>query len=80
MSGDLAARILDVAGIVTNRNTIPGDISALNPSGVRLGTPWITQRGLKEEETRQVADIIADVLFSCEPYLPGTKFKGESRL
>ena len=71
LSGDLAARILDVAGIVTNRNTIPGDKSALNPSGVRMGTPWISQRGFKEEETRQVADIIADVLFSCEPYYKG---------
>jgi glycine hydroxymethyltransferase len=71
LSGDLAARILDVAGLVTNRNTIPGDKSALNPSGVRLGTPWISQRGLKEEETRQIADIIADVLFSCEPYYQG---------
>lgn len=71
LSGDLAARILDVAGIVTNRNTIPGDVSALNPSGVRLGTPWITQRGFKEEETKQLADIIADILFSCEPYYQG---------
>jgi glycine hydroxymethyltransferase len=71
LSGDLAARILDVAGIVTNRNTIPGDTSALNPSGVRLGTPWISQRGFKEEETRQVADIISDILFSCEPYYQG---------
>lgn len=71
LSGDLAARILDVAGIVTNRNTIPGDRSALNPSGVRLGTPWITQRGFKEEKTSQLADIIADVLFSCEPFYQG---------
>lgn len=71
LSGDLAARILDVAGIVTNRNTIPGDTSALNPSGVRLGTPWISQRGFKEQETSQVADIIADILFSCEPYYQG---------
>ncbi len=71
LSGDLAARILDVAGIVTNRNTIPGDKSALNPSGVRLGTPWISQRGFKEEETRALADIIADVLFSCEPHYQG---------
>ena len=77
LSGDLAARILDVAGIVTNRNTIPGDVSALNPSGVRLGTPWISQRGLKEEETRQVADIIADVLFSCEPYYQGRKLRAK---
>ena len=60
-----------MAGIVTNRNTIPGDKSALNPSGVRMGTPWISQRGFKEDETSQVADIIADVLFSCEPYYQG---------
>jgi len=77
LSGDLAARILDVAGIVTNRNTIPGDTSALNPSGVRLGTPWITQRGLKEKETRQVADMIADILFSCEPYYQGRKLRAK---
>lgn len=77
LSGDLAARILDVAGIVTNRNTIPGDTSALRPTGVRLGTPWITQRGLKEEETRQLADIIADVLFSCEPYYRGKALRAK---
>ncbi len=77
LSGDLAARILDVAGIVTNRNTIPGDTSALNPSGVRLGTPWITQRGFKEKETRQVADMIADILFSCEPYYQGRKLRAK---
>ena len=68
LSGDLAARILDVAGIVVNRNTIPGDRSAKNPSGIRLGTPWITQRGFREDETRQLADIIADLLLAVEPY------------
>ena len=77
LSGDLAARILDVAGLVTNRNTIPGDVSALNPSGVRLGTPWISQRGLKEEETKQVADIIADILFSCEPFYQGRRLRAK---
>ncbi len=68
LNGDLAARILDVAGIVVNRNTIPGDKSARNPSGIRMGTPWITQRGFREEETRELADIIADVLWAIEPY------------
>ena len=77
LSGDLAARILDVAGIVTNRNTIPGDTSARNPSGVRMGTPWITQRGFKEKETRELADIIADVLFSCEPFYRGKKLRAK---
>jgi glycine hydroxymethyltransferase len=68
LSGDQAARLLDLAGIVTNRNTIPGDTSALNPSGVRMGTPWVTQRGLREEEMIEVADIIADLLQSTTPY------------
>lgn len=68
LSGDMAARILDLAGLVVNRNTIPGDKSALNPSGIRLGTPWITQRGFKEKESEQVADLIADLLLACTPY------------
>ena len=49
LMGDMAARILDLAGIVCNRNTIPGDKSSFASSGVRMGTPWITQRGFKED-------------------------------
>lgn len=74
LSGDQAARILDLAGIVVNRNTIPGDKSAANPSGIRLGTPWVTQRGLRETEMVQLADVIADVLQATTPYsLPARK-------
>ena len=68
LSGDMAARILDVAGIVCNRNTIPGDKTALFSTGIRYGTPWMTQRGLKEAEMVQVADAIADILYACKPY------------
>ncbi|MCF6278450.1 MAG: hypothetical protein L3J16_06865, partial [Anaerolineales bacterium] len=68
LSGDMASRILDVAGLVINRNTIPGDKSALAPSGIRLGTPWITQRGFDEAKSRELADIIADILLGCQPY------------
>jgi glycine hydroxymethyltransferase len=68
LSGDQAARILDLAGIVVNRNTIPGDRSAAEPSGIRLGTPWITQRGFDETQTAQLADTIADLLLGCRPY------------
>ncbi len=77
LSGDMAARILDIAGIVLNRNTIPGDTSALHAGGIRMGTPWITQRGLKEPEMVQVADIIADVLQAITPYTVESR-KGEN--
>ena len=68
LSGDMASRILDIAGIVVNRNTIPGDESAADPSGIRMGTPWVTQRGFKEPEMKQLADIIADILISTKPH------------
>ena len=76
LSGDMAARILDLAGIVVNRQTIPGDTSALRPSGIRLGTTWVTQRGLGSRRLRPdsdgeidtLGDIIADVLEACVPF------------
>jgi glycine hydroxymethyltransferase len=68
LSGDMAARILDIVGLVCNRQTIPGDTSALRPSGIRLGTPWITQRGASLETIDKLADIIADVLLACKPF------------
>jgi glycine hydroxymethyltransferase len=71
LSGDIASRILDLAGIVVNRNTIPGDRSALNPSGLRFGTTWITQRGFKSPEIHALADVIAATLRSAVPYRVG---------
>ncbi len=68
LSGDMAARILDLVGIVANRNTIPGDVSALKAGGVRMGTPWVTQRGLREKDLQEIADVIADLLFAVKPY------------
>jgi glycine hydroxymethyltransferase len=74
LSGDQAARILDIAGIVVNRNTIPGDASAANPSGIRLGTPWVTQRGLDEGDMNDLADVIANLLMAATPFnLEGRK-------
>jgi glycine hydroxymethyltransferase len=73
LSGDIAARILDVAGIVLNRNTIPGDKTALFASGIRFGTPWMTQRGLDEKDMLEVADIIADLLLATTPYTVETR-------
>ncbi|UCH60269.1 MAG: serine hydroxymethyltransferase [Anaerolineales bacterium] len=74
LSGDQAARILDIAGVVVNRNTIPGDKSAVAPSGIRMGTPWVTQRGFKETEMVVLANLIADLLQATTPFsLEGRK-------
>jgi len=77
LSGDLAARLLDLAGITTNRNTIPGDRSALRPSGVRMGMPWVTQRGFKEDESIALADAIADILQAATPYYQGKALRAK---
>jgi glycine hydroxymethyltransferase len=79
LTGDQAARILDLVGIVVNRNTIPGDKNSQDPSGVRLGTSWITQRGFDERKTRTLANIIADVLLACAPHSVDTPHKGRVR-
>ncbi|MCZ2127732.1 MAG: glycine cleavage system aminomethyltransferase GcvT [Anaerolineales bacterium] len=79
LSGDQAARILDVVGVVVNRNTIPGDKSAAAPSGIRLGTPWISQRGFNEKQARQLANVIADVLLASAPHAVDTARKGKQR-
>jgi glycine hydroxymethyltransferase len=76
LTGDMAARILDVAGIVTNRNTIPSDSSAFSATGVRMGTVWISQLGWGEAEIDRLAEAIATVLHGCHPFTypaPGGK-------
>ncbi|MEP7287754.1 MAG: serine hydroxymethyltransferase [Chloroflexota bacterium] len=68
LSGDMGARLLELVGITCNRNTLPSDDSAARPSGIRLGTPWITQRGFKESEIDRLAEIIAMVLTNAKPF------------
>lgn len=50
LSGSKMEKVLELASITVNKNSIPGDTSALNPGGVRLGTPALTTRGLNEDD------------------------------
>ena len=68
LSGEIAARILDLAGIVCNKNTIIGDENAYHPSGVRLGATWLTQRGLDAGDMDEVAAVVADVIKGIQPF------------
>ena len=69
LSGNVVAEALEVAGIVVNRNSVPNDpMPPFYPSGIRLGTPAITTRGMKEPEMKQIAKWILDVVEYVKPY------------
>lgn len=58
LTGSKVEKVLELSSITTNKNSIPGDTSALNPGGVRLGTPALTTRGLNEQDFDQVAEFL----------------------
>ena len=63
LTGKECQETLDTAGITVNKNTIPFEtLSPFKASGVRLGTPAMTSRGMREEEMEAIADMIAEVL------------------
>jgi glycine hydroxymethyltransferase len=63
MLGSEAEKALDQAGITVNKNAIPFDVNPpMKPSGIRLGTPALTTRGMKEAEMRQVGRWISEAL------------------
>ena len=63
LSGRQAADHLEEAGMIVNKNTIPFDKrSATTTSGIRLGTPMVTGRGMKEAEMQSIANFISEVL------------------
>ncbi|HEX6293152.1 MAG TPA: glycine cleavage system aminomethyltransferase GcvT [Herpetosiphonaceae bacterium] len=66
--GEAAARILDLAGIVVNKNTIPGDTQTALATGLRFGTTWITQQGLVEQDMDTIAELIRRVLYQIRPF------------
>lgn len=67
ITGKVAQNVLDEIGITANRNTIPFEtLSPFVTSGIRLGSPALTTRGLKEDDFKEVADIIATVVKNSE--------------
>ena len=67
ITGKIAQTVLDEVGITCNKNTIPFEkLSPFVTSGIRLGSPALTTRGLKEDDFKDIADIITSVLKAPE--------------
>ncbi|MBM9520003.1 serine hydroxymethyltransferase [Desulforhopalus vacuolatus] len=65
--GKAAAKALDAAGIVLNANAVPFDTrKPMDPGGIRLGTPAVTSRGMKEQEMKVIAELINAVITAPE--------------
>jgi len=63
LTGLEVEKVLDSAGITINKNSIPYDtLKPFVTSGIRLGTPAVTTRGMKEKEMRQIADFISEAI------------------
>ena len=58
VDGSRVERVLELAHIACNKNTVPGDKSAMVPGGLRLGTPALTTRGFVEADFEKVADLV----------------------
>ncbi|OWM71354.1 hypothetical protein CDL15_Pgr011483 [Punica granatum] len=56
IDGSRVEKVLEAVHIAANKNTVPGDVSAMVPGGIRMGTPALTSRGFLEEDFAKVAD------------------------
>lgn len=68
LNGSKVEYACNFVNISLNKNSIPGDSSAMNPSAIRIGTVSITCRGYKEKESREVAKMLIEILIHLEQY------------
>ncbi|KAK7247316.1 hypothetical protein RIF29_42197 [Crotalaria pallida] len=79
IDGAYVEKILDMASITLNKNSLPGDTNAKKPGGIRIGSPAMTTRGLGEKEFALAADFIHEgvqISLEAKSLFSETKFPG----
>jgi glycine/serine hydroxymethyltransferase len=77
VDGSRVERVLELAHIAANKNTVPGDVSAMVPGGLRMGSPALTSRGFVEADFEKVAEFVdraVNIAGGCR--WRGTKWRG----
>ncbi|KAL1349619.1 hypothetical protein HN51_026125 [Arachis hypogaea] len=78
IDGSRVEKVLEAVHIAANKNTVPGDVSAMVPGGIRMGTPALTSRGFVEEDFKKVAeffDLGVKLALQIKANTKGTKLK-----
>ncbi|KAL5559909.1 hypothetical protein UlMin_036120, partial [Ulmus minor] len=78
IDGSRVEKVLESVHIAANKNTVPGDVSAMVPGGIRMGTPALTSRGFLEEDFVKVAeyfDAAVKLALKIKADTKGTKLK-----
>ena len=80
LDGARVERVCELAGLSVNKNTVPGDKSALVPSGIRMGTPALTSRGLDEADFDAVAGFFARAVAITAAHQAACKARGATKV
>ncbi|XP_019461799.1 PREDICTED: serine hydroxymethyltransferase, mitochondrial-like isoform X2 [Lupinus angustifolius] len=78
IDGSRVEKVLESVHIAANKNTVPGDVSAMVPGGIRMGTPALTSRGFAEEDFKKVAEFFDEAVklaLQIKANAQGTKLK-----
>ena len=75
VTGNQVEKLCELVGLVLNKNTVPGDRSAVNPSGLRVGSPAMTSRGAGEADFEQIGYFIATAVDVTKSIVDSNQFK-----